>query len=55
MLRQLASGRARTDVVGGKALMIARKVSPEVSLRPRKERIGSSIFYISSVPENSYG
>jgi len=42
------------DVVGRKALMRARKVSPEVSPGPRKERIGGATFYISCFLKDSY-
>lgn len=53
-LSHLASGRAGIPVVGGKAPMMAKKVSPEVSLRPKKERIGGVIFCISCLIEDSY-
>jgi hypothetical protein len=54
MLRQPGSGTLGIDVVGGKAPMMARNVSPEVSLRPKMERIGGQMFYISCLIESSY-
>jgi len=54
MLRQLAGGSVPIELVGGKALMMARNVSPEVSLRPKKERIGGPIFYIRCCNTDSY-
>lgn len=54
ILSHLASGRVGIEVVGGKALMMARNVSPEVSLRPKEERIGGAIFYIRCCNTDSY-
>ena len=53
MLRQLAGGSVLTELVG-KALMMAKNVSPEVSLRPRKERLGGPVFYIRCCNTDSY-
>jgi len=54
MLRQPASGRVAIDVVDGKTLMMGRKVSPEVSLRPRKKGIGVAAFYIKRFLTSGY-
>jgi len=54
MLRQLGRGRVFIEVVGRKALMMARNVSPEVSPRPRKEKIDGEIFYIRCCNTDSY-